>query len=58
MKAFSFFRKQEKTADSRPDRDGAVGQDLPFLENITIFNSEPLTADSYLFNAWVSKYCG
>jgi HK97 family phage portal protein len=54
MSIFSFFRKHEKTADNRPDRDGAAGLNLPFADDFSIFDNEPHYGDSYLFNAWVN----
>jgi HK97 family phage portal protein len=52
MSIFSFFRKHDKTADNRPEYDRA--ENLPFSENVSIFNYRDLTGDSYLYNAWVN----
>jgi phage portal protein BeeE len=55
MNLFSLFRKHEKTAaDNRPDRDGTVVENLNNYDYFSIFNSETLFGDSYLYNAWVN----
>jgi hypothetical protein len=56
MKLFSFFSKRTKSADSRPERDGAA--DLPFSDNFSILLESPHTEDSYLYNAWVNIAVG
>jgi HK97 family phage portal protein len=50
MSIFPFFRKRNKMADNRPEIDGG---DLPIPDYFSIFNTEPHTGDSYLYNAWV-----
>jgi hypothetical protein len=53
MSIFPFFRKQNKTVDNRPEHDGGCGENLPFPDNFSNFNSVPQTGDSYRYNAWV-----
>jgi HK97 family phage portal protein len=52
MNLFPFFRKRNRSVDSRPEPDG-TGTDLPFPDNFSIFTTEPHTGDHYLYNAWV-----
>ena len=52
MSIFSSFRKQNKTADKRPEQDGNK-VNLPFADHFSIFNGEAHTGDHYLYNAWV-----
>jgi HK97 family phage portal protein len=52
MSIFSFLHKHTKTTDNRPEQDGA-GENLPFPDYFSIFNTEPHTGDNYLYNAWV-----
>jgi HK97 family phage portal protein len=54
MNLFPFFRKQNKPADSRPDRDRAAVENLNNYDYFSIFNSEALYGDSYSYNAWVN----
>jgi hypothetical protein len=53
MRLFSFFRKRNKSADERPELDGA-GKNLHFLDNFSNLYSEPHAGDGYLYNAWVN----
>jgi HK97 family phage portal protein len=54
MSIFHFFRRHNKTADNCPERDNGNGDNLHFLDNFNIFNTEPHNGDSYLLNAWVN----
>jgi HK97 family phage portal protein len=49
---FTLFRKQNKTVDNRPEKDGTE-EHLPFSDSFSILNSDLQTGDSYLYNAWV-----
>jgi HK97 family phage portal protein len=53
MNLFTLFRKHTKATDKRPEQDGNSGLNLPFYDYFSIFNTEPLTGDHYLYNAWV-----
>ncbi|GHU92678.1 hypothetical protein FACS189479_02360 [Spirochaetia bacterium] len=52
MSIFSFFRKHNKSADNRPELDGAGN--LFFSENGGIFDNIPLQGEPYLLNSWVN----
>ena len=55
MSIFTFFRKQNKTTDNRPDRDDrAAKENLTNADYFSIFNTEPLYGDGYSYNAWVN----
>jgi HK97 family phage portal protein len=54
MKRFSLFRKRNKTLDDRPDRDGRGEQNLPFPDDLSIFDTNVPIGDAYLLNAWVN----
>jgi HK97 family phage portal protein len=54
MSIFPFFRKHNKTIDNRPNGNSGNENNLPFDENITIFNNIPFNGDHYLINAWVN----